>query len=89
MNPSRRSRFWAEVAVAAGSATLAVLTLAWRDWIEGMFGVDFDHHSGSLEWAIVVGLLLVAVVFGLRAPSELRRRNKPRLGRSAASHGSS
>jgi hypothetical protein len=34
-----------------------VLTFAWRDWIEAIFRVDPDRHSGALEWAIVAVLL--------------------------------
>lgn len=61
-----RPLFWVEAAAAAASAVFLVLTLLWKDWIEIVFGVDPDHHSGSLEWAIVAGsvaatLLLVAL----------------------------
>jgi hypothetical protein len=38
-----------------------VLTLAWRDWIEGVFGFDPDHHNGSFEWELVIVCCLVTV----------------------------
>jgi hypothetical protein len=38
-----------------------------------MSGFDPDRHSGSLEWAIVAGLLLACVVAGLAARGEWRR----------------
>jgi hypothetical protein len=59
---------------------LAVLTLVWRDWIEEVFGVDPDNHSGALEWFIVVGLLVVAAALAVTAHWEWRRL-QPALGR--------
>jgi len=46
-------RFWAELGLGLASTVFAVLTLAWKDWVEIVFKVDPDHHSGSLEWTIV------------------------------------
>jgi hypothetical protein len=58
-----------------GLATMvfAVLTLAWRDWIEIVFKVDPDHHSGSLEWMIVGAALAVIVITFAAARFEWRR----------------
>ena len=56
-----RRRFWVEVALAVASGIFFVLTLFWKDWIEIVFGVDPDQHSGSLEW-LIVGLLLAATL---------------------------
>ena len=69
MNKRLPASFWIELALAAASGMLGLLTLAWRGWIEGVFGWDPDHHNGSLEWLLVAALLLVAVALG-----ELARR---------------
>jgi hypothetical protein len=77
---ARRVRFWAESSIAGVALCLAVLTLVWRDWIEEVFGVDPDNHSGALEWFIVVGLLVVAAALAVTAHWEWRRL-QPALGR--------
>ncbi len=59
--PSRR-RCWTEIAFGAGCVALLALTVAWPDWIEGVFGVDPDAGSGALEWGLVV---LAACAFAL------------------------
>jgi hypothetical protein len=70
--------FWAETALASFTAFLAVLTLVWRDWIEGVFGFDPDHHNGSFEWDLVIACGLLTLVFGALARREWRRaRLKP------------
>ena len=53
----RVDRIRLESALAIASGTLCVLTFVWRDWIEAVFRVDPDRHSGALEWAIVAVLL--------------------------------
>jgi len=53
------------VALCAG--ILGILTIFWHDWIEVLTGWDPDHHNGTVEWVVVVGLLAVAVVMGLVA----------------------
>ena len=73
MKSTVRARFWLEAGLASLCGFLAVLTLFWRDWIEALTGFDPDHHNGSFEWAIVVGLLLVSVLVGIVARGEWRR----------------
>jgi hypothetical protein len=73
MRGSIRGRFWFEASVAALAASLSVLTLVWRDWVEGVFGVDPDRHSGSLEWAIVAALVVAALLAGAAARLEWLR----------------
>jgi DMSO/TMAO reductase YedYZ heme-binding membrane subunit len=65
--------FWLEAALAGVSAFLLVLTLVWRDWIKGVFGVDPDRHSGSVEWLTAGGLLFLTIAFALIARGESRR----------------
>lgn len=72
-NRARRVRFWTESIIAGVALGLAVLTLVWRDWVEGLFGVDPDSHSGAAEWLVVVVLLLVALIVGTAATVEWRR----------------
>jgi hypothetical protein len=65
-------RFLASAGLSAVSGGLALLSLFWKDWIEALTRWDPDHHDGSLEWAIVVALVVVAVVFAQRSRSEWR-----------------
>lgn len=65
-----RTRFWVELASAAITLTSALLTTIWQDWIELVFGVDPDHHSGSLEWSIVAILALAGLALSLLARHE-------------------
>jgi hypothetical protein len=55
------------------SATFLVLTVLWKDWIEIVFRVDADHHSGSLEWAFVVSSATVTTLLVVLAYREWRR----------------
>jgi DMSO/TMAO reductase YedYZ heme-binding membrane subunit len=73
MHPQPRKRFWVESTLAGASAILFVLTLVWRDWIEAIFGVDPDRHSGGVEWAIVAVLLVTTLAATLAARAERRR----------------
>jgi hypothetical protein len=68
-----RVRFLLEAGFGGGAAALGVLTLFWRDWIEAIFGIDPDHHSGSFEWLIVAGLFIIAVSLGSLARADWRR----------------
>jgi hypothetical protein len=67
-----RLRFWIEVALGAFSGFLLILTLVWRDWIEGVFGVNPDHHNGSLEWMICAVCLVATAMFFLAARRDWR-----------------
>ena len=77
MKPTMTKRlgfsFWSDFTLASVAAALGVLTLVWRDWIEGVFGIDPDRHSGSLEWTIVAVCCVLALVFSALARREWRR----------------
>ena len=68
-----RQRFWIETALAVISATLLVITLLWKDWIEIVFRIDPDAGSGAVEWAFVLAALVATVAFSMLARSEWRR----------------
>ena len=48
------------------TAAVAAITGLCPDWIERLFRLDPDHHSGSLEWniaiACIAGAALLAVM---------------------------
>jgi hypothetical protein len=63
-------RFRVETAVSVCAGVLGIVTAFWHDWIEALTGWDPDHHNGSAEWLIVVGLLIVAAISGVLARRE-------------------
>jgi hypothetical protein len=65
--------FWIESVLGSVTTFLALLTLVWPDWIEGIFGVDPDHGNGSFEWAIVAGCFAVTIASAVLAGREWRR----------------
>ncbi|WP_046731796.1 hypothetical protein [Streptomyces humi] len=73
-----RLRGWVEAVAAAVSASLFVLTLAWPAWIEALFGIDPDQHSGALEWAIVALSVCTTILLSLLVRGEWRRAHAPR-----------
>lgn len=68
-----RTRFWIETALAALTTVVLLVTLAWKEWIEAIFGADPDGGDGSLEWAVVAALLAVSVTLSAMARAEWRR----------------
>jgi hypothetical protein len=68
-----RRRFWAEAALAMLSAFLVFLTALWKDWIEIVFRVDPDHHSGALEWVVVLTFVAATIACGALARREWLR----------------
>jgi hypothetical protein len=76
--PGLRKRFWIECIAFAIASALAVLTLVRRDWIEAIFGVNPDAHSGALEVAITVVAGAVALAIGAMARAEFRRARPAR-----------
>jgi apolipoprotein N-acyltransferase len=68
-----RILFYLESAGAVASIALLALTLAWRNWIEIVFGVDPDRNSGLAEIAVVAAFAAIAFACSLRAGWEWRR----------------
>ncbi len=66
MNVQLKTRLGGELTAAATTAVLGILTAAFPTWIETIFGVDPDHSSGALEWAIV-GVCFALCALSLRA----------------------
>jgi hypothetical protein len=73
MRNALRWRFWPEMGLAIVTSILFVFTLAQRDWIEMVFGLDPDQGNGSLEWLIVGALLVVTIALSTLASYEWRR----------------
>lgn len=46
-----------ESGLAVLSTAILVLTVVWRDWIEGLLGVGPDGGGGSFEWMLTAGAL--------------------------------
>lgn len=62
-----------ETGVCTLTGVLAVLTIFWQDWIEGLTDWDPDHHDGSFEALIILGFALASVVLGLLARRSWRQ----------------
>jgi hypothetical protein len=54
-------RVWAQVIVGGATGLLYVVTPFRPDWIEAICGFDPDQHGGSVEWIIVMGMLVVTL----------------------------
>jgi hypothetical protein len=72
-----RVRYRIEVGAALISAVLALLSVLWKDWIEIVLPVDPDQGSGALEYGLVIGFAVVAVVLSLLARREHRLQLQP------------
>jgi hypothetical protein len=72
VRPTRRTRFWAAVSLAAITALLGTLTLVWPDWLEA-FGIEPDHGDGTVEALLVIGLFVASGVFAVSARIAWRR----------------
>ncbi|SCG78594.1 ABC transporter permease [Micromonospora humi] len=67
-----RTRFRVEVVSASLFGALFVLTLFRRDWLEA-FGIEPDHHDGTVEWLLVAGLFVLFALCAVSARLEWRR----------------
>jgi hypothetical protein len=82
MKSHSRTLFLLESGLAAGAMVLALVTAFWPDWIELLFGIDPDGHSGSLEWVIVAALVVAGLTLAILARLEWRRIMQGRPGLS-------
>jgi hypothetical protein len=73
MKQGLRNRFWLASMLVVVAGGLAIVTLIQRDWIELIFGLEADNHSGSLEWLIVTIFLAASVTSTYFALYEWRR----------------
>lgn len=71
MNSVFRLRFLLLMVLGSAAAILSIVSLIFKDWIEGAFGVDPDSHSGSLEMALIA--VLVAACATLFSSWAVRR----------------
>jgi len=69
----RRKLIVAELAATCVSSVLAIVTIAWPDWIELTFRADPDHRSGALEILIAGLLIAIAVASALAVRAQIRR----------------
>ena len=83
MTARRRTRIRIEGAVALFAAFLGLLTMVWKDWIEVVFRVDPDGHSGAVEVGVVLGLFAPALLLGSLAGFERHRARAAAAGSSA------
>jgi hypothetical protein len=74
--------FLVEAAMAMASCVVLVLALVWEDWIEIVFRIDPDHHSGSVEWLLAVLCVAVTIIFTFLARHQ-RRKTHPEEARTA------
>jgi len=49
-----------ETVLSAATGILAIVTIFWQDWIETITGWDPDHHNGTAEIYIFVGLAVIS-----------------------------
>jgi hypothetical protein len=71
-------RPWLRTILACVSGIVTLATIVWPDWIETITGTEPDGGDGSLEWGLVVVLLLVTAMLTGFAGYEWRRHlNEP------------
>jgi hypothetical protein len=70
---SVKRKFIAALVLAAASAALALVTVAWPEWLESVFGIHPDRESGSAEWFIALAFGLIAISAGVLAYVQWKR----------------
>jgi tetrahydromethanopterin S-methyltransferase subunit E len=77
MSKTRRRLIAAETVAAVLAGLLAAVTVFWRDWLEILFRVDPDHHSGAAELVIVAGLASLSLLLAVAARWQAVRWTRP------------
>jgi uncharacterized membrane protein HdeD (DUF308 family) len=67
MSKARRRLIAMEAGLAGLAGILAIISIFWRDWLEVVFHWDPDHHNGSAELLIIVGLAVLSLLLGIVA----------------------
>jgi hypothetical protein len=57
--------FWVESGLTLLSASLAILTSVWPDWVEAVFGFDPDQGNGSFEWELTILCWIATIVLAV------------------------
>jgi hypothetical protein len=71
-------RFWAQVVVVGMTGLLYVVTPFRPDWIEAICGgFDPDRHDGSIEWIIVMAMLVVTLACSVDFRGLRTARDRP------------
>ena len=69
----RHSLVVAEFVTTCFSSVMAIITIAWPDWIELVFRTDPDHGNGAIEILIAGLLVAVAVASAVAVRAQIRR----------------
>ena len=64
-----------EAGACAFSGLVLILTFAWPEWIELLFGFDPDASSGALEWGIAMAAGAATATFLLLARRDWRAQH--------------
>lgn len=59
---------WLRIVVPSIVTVTALVTALRCDWIERTFGIDPDHHSGSIEWELIIAVFLAGMFFASLVP---------------------
>ena len=73
MRGDRIIRARIEVALAAMTAALGIVTIFWRDWIDILTGWDPDHHSGGAEAGRILAPFAASITCAVLARRTYRR----------------
>jgi hypothetical protein len=72
MRKGSKARAWLATVSAVVGLGLCLLTLVWSEWIELLFGVDPDRHTGGLELLVAGAFLVTSVVLAGQARRDWR-----------------
>jgi hypothetical protein len=79
MRRGSKARAWLETVLAVVGLSLSLLTLVWREWIEFLFGVDPDQHTGGLELLVAGAFLVTSMLLAGQARRDWRIHHQGEL----------